>query len=146
MCSQMSRSREITPHFCRCLFFKSHAVPWIKSPHHHELMDLLISVRIHHHYSSFSPREYGFLIIAFASFFGTTYSVHPQGSPEVRTLDISTCSSFLIVIVTFWFHREGRAALITSFCVFKFMALYSIIQYISVTLLYWVSYAQPTHT
>nr|XP_048720435.1 polyamine-transporting ATPase 13A3 isoform X3 [Caretta caretta] len=32
--------------------------------------------------------------------------------------------------------REGRAALITSFCVFKFMALYSIIQYFSVTLLY----------
>uniref|UniRef100_A0A671XDP9 ATPase 13A3 n=1 Tax=Sparus aurata TaxID=8175 RepID=A0A671XDP9_SPAAU len=35
--------------------------------------------------------------------------------------------------------REGRAALITSFCVFKFMALYSIIQYLSVTLLYSVS-------
>lgn len=35
--------------------------------------------------------------------------------------------------------REGRAALITSFCVFKFMALYSIIQYLSVTLLYYVS-------
>ncbi|XP_030071447.1 polyamine-transporting ATPase 13A3 isoform X2 [Microcaecilia unicolor] len=32
--------------------------------------------------------------------------------------------------------REGRAALITSFCVFKYMALYSIIQYFSVTLLY----------
>ncbi|KAL0966747.1 hypothetical protein UPYG_G00299650 [Umbra pygmaea] len=32
--------------------------------------------------------------------------------------------------------REGRAALVTSFCVFKFMALYSIIQYLSVTLLY----------
>ncbi|XP_053566183.1 polyamine-transporting ATPase 13A3 [Bombina bombina] len=32
--------------------------------------------------------------------------------------------------------REGRAALITSFCVFKFMALYSIIQYLTVTLLY----------
>ncbi|XP_078063851.1 polyamine-transporting ATPase 13A3 isoform X2 [Mustelus asterias] len=32
--------------------------------------------------------------------------------------------------------REGRAALMTSFCVFKFMALYSIIQYLSVTLLY----------
>lgn len=32
--------------------------------------------------------------------------------------------------------REGRAALMTSFCVFKFMALYSIIQYFSVTLLY----------
>lgn len=37
------------------------------------------------------------------------------------------------------FHREGRAALITSFCVFKFMALYSIIQYVSVILLYSVS-------
>uniref|UniRef100_A0A673YJJ7 Polyamine-transporting ATPase 13A3 n=1 Tax=Salmo trutta TaxID=8032 RepID=A0A673YJJ7_SALTR len=36
--------------------------------------------------------------------------------------------------------REGRAALITSFCVFKFMALYSIIQYISVTLLYSVNF------
>lgn len=34
------------------------------------------------------------------------------------------------------FYREGRAALVTSFCVFKFMALYSIIQYITVTLLY----------
>ncbi|XP_041127230.1 probable cation-transporting ATPase 13A3 [Polyodon spathula] len=34
--------------------------------------------------------------------------------------------------------REGRAALITSFCVFKFMALYSIIQYLSVILLYWI--------
>ncbi|XP_076880258.1 polyamine-transporting ATPase 13A3 [Brachyhypopomus gauderio] len=34
--------------------------------------------------------------------------------------------------------REGRAALITSFCVFKFMALYSIIQYITVTLLYYI--------
>ncbi|XP_075058359.1 polyamine-transporting ATPase 13A3 isoform X2 [Mixophyes fleayi] len=32
--------------------------------------------------------------------------------------------------------REGRAALTTSFCVFKFMALYSIIQYFTVTLLY----------
>ncbi|XP_028654053.1 polyamine-transporting ATPase 13A3-like isoform X1 [Erpetoichthys calabaricus] len=32
--------------------------------------------------------------------------------------------------------REGRAALVTSFCVFKFMALYSIIQYLTVLLLY----------
>ncbi|XP_056421363.1 polyamine-transporting ATPase 13A3 isoform X1 [Hyla sarda] len=32
--------------------------------------------------------------------------------------------------------REGRAALVTSFCVFKFMALYSIIQYFTVVLLY----------
>lgn len=43
------------------------------------------------------------------------------------------------------FYREGRAALITSFCVFKFMALYSIIQYISVTLLYSVRNAAPTN-
>lgn len=42
------------------------------------------------------------------------------------------------------FYREGRAALITSFCVFKFMALYSIIQYISVTLLYSVRNIAPT--
>ena len=42
-----------------------------------------------------------------------------------------------------YFYREGRAALITSFCVFKFMALYSIIQYISVTLLYSVCNAAP---
>ncbi|XP_053566194.1 probable cation-transporting ATPase 13A4 isoform X2 [Bombina bombina] len=33
--------------------------------------------------------------------------------------------------------KEGRAALITSFCVFKYMALYSMIQYIGVLLLYW---------
>ncbi|XP_067828171.1 polyamine-transporting ATPase 13A3-like [Heptranchias perlo] len=44
-----------------------------------------------------------------------------------RTPDIS-CVPDLI--------REGRAALVTSFCVFKFMALYSIIQYLSVLLLY----------
>lgn len=39
--------------------------------------------------------------------------------------------------------REGRAALMTSFCVFKFMALYSLIQYLSVTLLYSVSLWLP---
>ncbi|CAM9745787.1 unnamed protein product [Lampetra fluviatilis] len=33
--------------------------------------------------------------------------------------------------------KEGRAALVTSFCVFKYMALYSMIQYISVLILYW---------
>lgn len=35
-------------------------------------------------------------------------------------------------------HREGRAALVTSFCMFKYMALYSTIQYLGVLLLYWV--------
>ncbi|XP_078283854.1 polyamine-transporting ATPase 13A3-like [Rhinoraja longicauda] len=44
-----------------------------------------------------------------------------------KTPDIS-CVPVLI--------REGRAALVTSFCVFKFMAMYSIIQYLSVLLLY----------
>ncbi|KYO40009.1 putative cation-transporting ATPase 13A2 isoform A [Alligator mississippiensis] len=33
--------------------------------------------------------------------------------------------------------REGRAALVTSLCMFKYMALYSIIQYLGVLLLYW---------
>ncbi|XP_071946227.1 polyamine-transporting ATPase 13A3-like isoform X2 [Antedon mediterranea] len=35
--------------------------------------------------------------------------------------------------------REGRAALVTSFGVFKYMALYSIIQFISVMILYWIN-------
>ncbi|TNM97962.1 hypothetical protein fugu_014208 [Takifugu bimaculatus] len=51
-------------------------------------------------------------------------------SPFTSTTPNISCVPTLI--------REGRAALITSFCVFKFMALYSIIQYISVTLLYWI--------
>ncbi|XP_048361456.1 probable cation-transporting ATPase 13A4 [Sphaerodactylus townsendi] len=33
--------------------------------------------------------------------------------------------------------RQGRAALVTSFCMFKYMALYSIIQYLGILLLYW---------
>ncbi|CAM4596731.1 unnamed protein product [Lepidochelys olivacea] len=33
--------------------------------------------------------------------------------------------------------RQGRAALVTSFCMFKYMALYSTIQYLGVLLLYW---------
>ena len=32
--------------------------------------------------------------------------------------------------------REGRAALVTSFGMFKFMALYAMIQFISITILY----------
>ena len=42
----------------------------------------------------------------------------------------------LLCIVRF---REGRAALVTSFGVFKFMACYSLTQFISVCLFYWVS-------
>ncbi|XP_015418291.1 PREDICTED: probable cation-transporting ATPase 13A4 [Myotis davidii] len=33
--------------------------------------------------------------------------------------------------------KEGRAAFVTSFCMFKYMALYSMIQYVGVLLLYW---------
>uniref|UniRef100_A0A8C8S3U9 Cation-transporting ATPase n=1 Tax=Pelusios castaneus TaxID=367368 RepID=A0A8C8S3U9_9SAUR len=33
--------------------------------------------------------------------------------------------------------RQGRAALVTSFCMFKYMALYSTIQYLGILLLYW---------
>ncbi|MGH0145029.1 UNVERIFIED_CONTAM: hypothetical protein FKN15_033064, partial [Acipenser sinensis] len=33
--------------------------------------------------------------------------------------------------------REGRAALVTSYCMFKYMALYSMSQYLGVLLLYW---------
>ncbi|MEE6501504.1 hypothetical protein FKM82_004217 [Ascaphus truei] len=33
--------------------------------------------------------------------------------------------------------REGRAALVTSFCVFKYMTLYAMIQFVSLLLLYW---------
>jgi len=35
--------------------------------------------------------------------------------------------------------REGRAALVTSFGVFKYMALYSMIQFVSLLILYTVS-------
>lgn len=35
--------------------------------------------------------------------------------------------------------REGRAALVTSFGVFKFIAGYSLTQFTSVLILYWVS-------
>ncbi|XP_038672510.1 probable cation-transporting ATPase 13A4 isoform X2 [Scyliorhinus canicula] len=33
--------------------------------------------------------------------------------------------------------KEGRAALVSSFCIFKYMALYSLIQYVGVLCLYW---------
>ena len=37
-------------------------------------------------------------------------------------------------------YREGRTALVTSFSVFKFMALYSLVEFTSVAILYSVSY------
>jgi len=35
--------------------------------------------------------------------------------------------------------REGRAALVTSYGIFKFMACYSLTQFSTVCILYWVS-------
>uniref|UniRef100_UPI00358F840E polyamine-transporting ATPase 13A3 isoform X2 n=1 Tax=Myxine glutinosa TaxID=7769 RepID=UPI00358F840E len=49
-------------------------------------------------------------------------------SPFTSCYPSITCVATLI--------REGRAALMTSFCVFKFMALYSIMQFSTVLLLY----------
>lgn len=86
--------------------------------------------------------------MAFASVSARCFTTHPPTHKAHLKLEheIFPHAATSGLSVTFWFYREGRAALITSFCVFKFMALYSIIQYISVTLLYWVSYTQPAHT
>ena len=40
--------------------------------------------------------------------------------------------------MNFDFQREGRAALVTSFGVFKYMALYGMIEFITVLILYTV--------
>lgn len=38
----------------------------------------------------------------------------------------------------FFLNREGRAALVSSFGVFKYLTMYGIIQFIGTSLLYWV--------
>ncbi|XP_030071564.1 probable cation-transporting ATPase 13A4 [Microcaecilia unicolor] len=50
-------------------------------------------------------------------------------SPFTSKTDNIECVAHLI--------KEGRTALVTSFCVFKFMALYGMLEYIGVLLLYW---------
>lgn len=52
--------------------------------------------------------------------------------PEIIRYDFA----FLIDGFCYLFLREGRAALVTSFCCFKYMSLYSAIQFISVSILY----------
>uniref|UniRef100_UPI00398EF57A polyamine-transporting ATPase 13A3-like isoform X6 n=1 Tax=Pristiophorus japonicus TaxID=55135 RepID=UPI00398EF57A len=52
-------------------------------------------------------------------------------SPFTSKLPTIECVPILI--------KEGRAALVTSFCAFKYMALYSMIQYVSVLILYYIS-------
>ena len=49
------------------------------------------------------------------------------------------CLNRFDCILIFLVFREGRAALVTSFGCFKYMALYSFIQFISVIILYTVS-------
>ena len=44
--------------------------------------------------------------------------------------------------VDFSFNREGRASLVTAFSVFKFMALYSLTEFITVAILYSVSFLE----
>ena len=48
-------------------------------------------------------------------------------------MEIFNLSSALVTNIRF---SEGRAALVTSFCCFKFMSLYSAIQFITVSFLY----------
>ena len=50
-------------------------------------------------------------------------------SPFTSKCENISCVSDLI--------REGRAALMTSFGMFKYMALYSMIQFCSILILYW---------
>ncbi|XP_067851385.1 probable cation-transporting ATPase 13A4 isoform X1 [Heptranchias perlo] len=50
-------------------------------------------------------------------------------SPFTSKISNIDCVPYLI--------KEGRAALVTSFCIFKYMALYSMIQYLGVLCLYW---------
>lgn len=56
-------------------------------------------------------------------------SLREMSAPKLSTIRV--CLS-----VWFFFFREGRAALVTSFGIFKYMALYSIVQFVSVLLLY----------
>lgn len=62
-----------------------------------------------------------------------------SSAEQHRITDLVSFCDFHLITLSFLFsHREGRAALVTSFCMFKYMALYSMIQYVGVLLLYWV--------
>lgn len=50
---------------------------------------------------------------------------------------LGQCDIFNLILCCFFF-REGRAALVTSFGIFKYMACYSLTQFTSVLILYWV--------
>ena len=51
-------------------------------------------------------------------------------------IKIFTSTIYLINLKNKIIYREGRAALVTNFSCFKYMALYSLIQFTTVSLLY----------
>ena len=59
-----------------------------------------------------------------------------EAEPSVAAPFTSTVSNITCVLKLI---QEGRCALVTSFGVFKYMALYSLIQFITVLILYRVS-------
>lgn len=63
-----------------------------------------------------------------------------EAEPSVAAPFTSTVSNITCILKLI---QEGRCALVTSFGVFKYMALYSLIQFVTVLILYRVS--QLTH-
>lgn len=45
---------------------------------------------------------------------------------------------YAFMYLLFFSNREGRAALVSSFGVFKYLTMYGIVQFIGILLLYWV--------
>ena len=61
---------------------------------------------------------------------------------QATTLSTHTTVITIILMISSqskWFYREGRAALVTSFGIFKYMACYGLVEFMSVSLLYWVN-------
>lgn len=52
--------------------------------------------------------------------------------------DWELCGLYKQILCLFVLNREGRAALVSSFGVFKYLTMYGIIQFIGTSLLYWV--------
>ena len=70
-------------------------------------------------------------------------SSHSQTFGRYYTMPFLGCVMVFGVMklgIVFFFNREGRTALVTSFSVFKFMALYSLVEFTSVAILYSVSH------
>ena len=79
----------------------------------------------------------------------TLYHLSHQGSPSIYQQAIKMSSfeniketgryvSYKTNYFYFFLNREGRAALVSSFGVFKYLTMYGIIQFIGTSLLYWV--------